>query len=203
MAPTLISTFSGFWLKSMALFSQTPVQIEQVLSLRIQAAVVDVGDQGHGLRKVDVHRLVQRQVLVERVGNLDRAVLDAGRAAGALVLVDVSGLLGQRDREVAGRPFHGGNLGVGHDFDVRVAVALDELGRLDAHRTVDGRIGLVQLRHLAADGGRLVDQIDLEPGGGHVERRLYAADAAADDHHVAHVVVARPLRALPEHFLYG
>ena len=74
------------------------------LVLQIEAAVVDVSDQRHGLRKIDVDRLVQRQILVERIRNLDRAVLDADGATGALVLVDVSGLLDQGDREVAGRP---------------------------------------------------------------------------------------------------
>jgi len=77
------------------------------------------------------------------------------------------------------------DLGVGEDLDVGVPVALDELGRLDAHRAVVRGERLVELRHLAADGRRLLDQEDLEAGGRHVERGLDAADPAAHDHDVA------------------
>ena len=171
------------------------------LVLQVQAGVVDVGDQRHGLREIDVHRLVQRQVLVERVGDLDRAVFDADGAAGALVLVDVARLLGQRHREVAGRSLHAGDLGVGHDLDVGVPVALDELGRLDAHRAVVGREGLVQLRHLPADGGGLLHQVDLEAGRRQVQRRLDAADAAADHHHVAAQVIIGAQETLAHRFV--
>ncbi len=61
--------------------------------LQPQAALVDIGDERHRLGKIDVNRLVQRQVLVERIRDLHRTVFDAGGAAGALVLDDVTRLL--------------------------------------------------------------------------------------------------------------
>ncbi len=93
------------------------------------------------------------------------------------------------DLEVARLAFDAGNLRVGHDLDIGLPVAFDEFRQLDAHRAVVGRKRLVELGHLAADGRRLLHQIDLEAGGGEIERRLNAADAAADDHHVPAIVV--------------
>ena len=58
---------------------------------------------------------------------------------------------------------------------------VDHLRGEDAGRAVQGREGLVQLGHLAADGGLLFDDVDLEARVGDVQRRLDAGDAAADD----------------------
>ena len=49
--------------------------------------------------------------------------------------------------------------------------------------------------------GRLLHQVDLEAGGGQVERGLDAADAAADDHHVAAQVVVRAQGTLAHRFV--
>ena len=131
------------------------------LVLQEQAAVVDVSDQRYRLCKVDVYGLVQRQVLIEGIGDLDRAALDAGGASRAFVGIDVARLFQQRDGEVSGLALDAVDIGVGHQLDVGRPVGFDELRRLDAHRAVVGREGLVELRHFAADGRRLLDQIDL------------------------------------------
>jgi hypothetical protein len=48
------------------------------------------------------------------------------------------------------------------------------------------------LRHVTADGRRLIDQIDLETRFGEIKRCLNAADAAADNHHVADIIFCEP-----------
>ena len=59
--------------------------------------------------------------------------------------------------------------------------AVDHLGRQNARRAVKRRERLVDLRHLAADGRLLLDDIDLKAGVRDIERGLNARDAAADD----------------------
>ena len=163
-----------------------------LLVLKVEAGGrIDIGDERHRLRKVDVDRLGQRQILVVGIGDLGRAVLDAGRAAGALVLDDVAGLPVQGDLEVARLPLDADDFGIAQDVYVGMPAAFDELGRLDAHRAVVGGKRLVELRHLAADGRRLVHEVDPEAGFGEIEGGLNAADAAADDQHVSDAVVAR------------
>jgi hypothetical protein len=99
-----------------------------LLVLEVEAAFVDVGDQGDSLGKVDVDRFVLGDVLVELVRILDRTVFDARGAARALVLVDIAGLLQEGDREVSCRALNVINLGVGEYFYVRVPADLDQLG---------------------------------------------------------------------------
>ena len=56
-----------------------------LLFFEIEAALVNVGDKGDCLSKVDVDRLVLRDLLVVDIGILDRAVFYASGAARALV----------------------------------------------------------------------------------------------------------------------
>ena len=57
----------------------------------------------------------------------------------------------------------------------------DHLRREDAGGAVEGREGLVEHRHVAADGAGALDEVDLLAGVGDLERGLDAGDAAADD----------------------
>ncbi len=150
---------------------------------------VHVGDQRHCLGEVDVNRLVLGQVLVKRIGDLDRAVVHADVAASALLLGDVAGLLGQRYPEIARLAIDTLHFRIGDDFNIGVPGAFDELRRLDAHGTVVGGEGLVQLGHLAAKGGRFVDQKDPESRIGEVERSLNTADPAADNKYITDISV--------------
>ena len=65
--------------------------------------------------------------------------------------------------------------------------ALHQLGGDNAHGTVVGREGLVQLRHDPADGRFVFHQMDVKAGVGQVQGRLDSGDAAAHYHHGAHV----------------
>jgi hypothetical protein len=89
---------------------------------------MDVGDQRDRLGKVDVHRLVGRQVLVVGIRNLHRAVLDANRTTRAVILDNVPGLFSQGDLEVSCFTFDLFNFGIGQYLDVRMPADLDQFG---------------------------------------------------------------------------
>jgi hypothetical protein len=99
--------------------------------------------------------------------------------------------LDQRDPEVPGFPFHPFDLGVCEDVDVGICGAFDKLGRKDAHGTVIGGKGLVQLGHLAADGRPLVHQIDLEAAFGGIQCGLDSAYAGSNHHDGSYAINAR------------
>jgi hypothetical protein len=66
---------------------------------------------------------------------------------------------------------------------------LDQLGRQNSHRTVIGWKGFVKLGHVAADAGRLLDQVNLKPRCGKIERCLNAADSSTYHQDVAKIAV--------------
>jgi hypothetical protein len=160
------------------------------LLLKVKAALIDVGDKGNGLRKIDVDGFVRGQVLVVRIRDLDRAVLDTGSATRALVFYDVAGLLVQDDLEVSCRPFDTVNFSIGQDFYVGMPADLDQFGREYSHGAVVRGIGLVELGHVAADGRRFLDQIHLETRMGEIQRGLDAADPSADNHDIPEIAVS-------------
>ena len=88
--------------------------------------------------------------------------------------------------EIADKAAHLFDLRVGVDVNFFVLRAVDHFGGQNARRAVKRRERLVDLRHLAADGRLLFDDIDLETRLCDIERRLNARNAAADD--------KRPLR---------
>jgi hypothetical protein len=80
-----------------------------------------------------VDGLVLRYFLIELIGVFNRAVLHAGRAAGAFVLQDVPRFLYKSYFEVSRFPFYFVNFRVGQNFNVRVPADLDQLGRENSH----------------------------------------------------------------------
>ena len=88
--------------------------------------------------------------------------------------------------EIADEAAHLFDLRVGVDVNFFVLRAVDHFRGQNARRAVKRRERLVDLRHLAADGRLLLDDIDLKTGLRDIECRLNARDAAADD--------KRPLR---------
>jgi len=73
------------------------------------------------------------------------------------------------------------------DLYVGMPADLDQFGREYSDGAVIGREGLVELGHVAADGRRLVDQVNLEPRSGKVQRSLNTADPSTDHHHIAEI----------------
>lgn len=100
-------------------------------------------------------------------------------AAGAEVFFDVARLLLDGDVEVADKSLDGCDLRVGIDLYVLVLSRVDHLRGQDARRAVEGREGLVELRHLTADSRLCLDDVDRESGVGDVERGLDTRDTAA------------------------
>jgi hypothetical protein len=74
-------------------------------------------------------------------------------AAGTLGNIDIAGMLHHRCGEITGIAFKGFHFGVGEQLNISVPPHFDQFGRDDAHGTVIGGKGLVELCHFAADGG--------------------------------------------------
>src|SRR5450759_3382681 len=147
------------------------------------ALLVDDGYARDRLHERNVCGAPGREVLVPLVGDLSgqRACLGAGVAAGALVLVDVAGVLVHLHLEgtrLAGQPLH---LRAGDDVHVGVVEAGDHLGRQYTDGAVVGGEHLVQQLHAAADGRLPLDHVDVHAFVDEVQRGLDAADASADD----------------------
>ena len=92
------------------------------------------------------------------------------------------GLAAHASGEVARITGNVHHFGVRQNFNVEIAPGLDEFRGDGAHRAVVGGEGLVQLRHVPADGGFGFDEIDFEALLGEVEAGLHPGDAAAHDH---------------------
>ncbi len=146
--------------------------------------LVDGERDGDGLGKGPADGLAGPQPRVPVVGDGDGAHLGALAAARAHALLDVARFAADRDTVVADEPAHLLDLAVGVERNVRVLGDLHHLGGPDAGGTIEGREGLVELQHVAADGGLLLDQVDLVAAVGDVERGLHAGDAATHHHHV-------------------
>jgi hypothetical protein len=70
---------------------------------------------------------------------------------------------------------------------------LDQFRCEYSHRTVIGGKGLVELSHVAPDGGRLLNQVDLKTGSGEVKRGLNATDPSTNNHNVSKITVSEVL----------
>jgi len=138
-------------------------------------------------------RFILRYVLIKFIRVFDRAVFHAGSATRAFILQNISGLFCKRYLEVPYFSLYTVNFSIGENFYVRMPADLDQLGCEYSHGAVIGREGLVELGHVAADRRRLLNQIDLEACIGKIEGGLNTADASADNHDIADVMVSKVL----------
>ncbi len=79
---------------------------------------------------------------------------------------------------------------------------LDQFGRKYSNGAVIGREGLVKLGHMAANGRRLVDQVNLKTRSAKIERGLNTADPSADNHDVSKMTLCKTLTKLLNLFFY-
>ncbi len=86
-------------------------------------------------------------------------------------------------REATGLTFEIFHLGVGDHVNIEMPADLHQLGGDDTHGTVVCRKCLVQLCHDAANGWRLVNQMDIVTRIGQVERGLHPGDSSSDHHY--------------------
>jgi hypothetical protein len=82
---------------------------------------------------------------------------------------------------------------MGEDLYVWMPADLDQFGRKDSDGTVVGGKSLVKLGHLAANGWRPIDQVNLKPRGGKVKRGLNPAHSSADHHHISNLTACGTL----------
>jgi hypothetical protein len=167
-----------------------------LLFFEIEAALVNVGDQGNGLGKVDVDRLVLRDLLVVDIGILDRAVFNAGVAARALVFQNVTGFFRKAYLEVPCVSADAVNFRVAQYFYIRMPADLDQFRCKYSNRAVVGREGFIELGHMAADAGSLLHEIDFETRTREIKRGLDAGDASAHNHDVAEIAFFATVRFL-------
>ena len=163
-----------------------------LVAARRDALARDDGLLRHRLREGDERRPPRHHVGVVLVRHGDVAGHLALAAAGAGGLVDELGLLldlgvvagGAVAVPVAAVAADRLHLGVGHHVDVGVMDGGAHLGGGDAAGAVERGEDLAEQDHLAADARLLLDDQDLVAHVAELERRLHAADAAADDERV-------------------
>jgi hypothetical protein len=144
---------------------------------------VDGVFEGDGLGEGHVGGAAVAHVFVEFTGDavFEAAGGGAVAAAGAFDGVDVAGFFGDFDGVVADASFDALNVAVGEEFDVFVVGDFCHFWGEDAGGAVEGGEGFVELCHVAADAGVLVDEVDFEAVVCEVEAGLDAGDAGADD----------------------
>ena len=116
------------------------------------------GGNGLGIGNVDTLNRAYPQIVV--ISNLNRAVISTVSTGGTLFLDDVPGLFAQPYGKRTGfsvNPFY---LGVGNNLYIAMSARLNEFGRQYSEGTVIGGKCFVELRHLTADGGRRLHQVD-------------------------------------------
>ena len=134
-----------------------------------------------GVHVVERRGWLERRRALRRVAH--RADGPAIAAAGALGGIHTARPLADLGHEMARFAFQRGDVGHRQHVDVVVPHALDQFRRDDAGGAVAGGERLVQAGHAAADRRALLHQIDAEPGGRKIQRRLNAGDAAPAHQH--------------------
>ena len=140
----------------------------------------------YGLREGNVNGLAFAQTQVEFIGYfrlLVDAPLDAFQAADAKVLIDVARVARDGDLKVPHVPLHLGHLGKRPKGDVGVLLHRRHLGRKDARGAIEGGEGLIEFRHVPADGGFALDQVNVLAGVGKRQGRMDSRNAAAHNQH--------------------
>jgi len=92
---------------------------------------------------------------------VNQAGAGAISATGALVLINVSGLLANSYLKMTLFTGDAFNLGTGNEIDIEMLADLDQFGRNDSHGTVIGGKRLVESCHGPADGGTSFNKVDI------------------------------------------
>lgn len=141
--------------------------------------LIDSRDGRDGLWKKNMNGFGHREILIKRIGNTNRTVKGTGSAAGAEVTIHISRLSGKSNSKITFFSFQCLDLGIGQYVDVGMSTDIRHLGTKYSDGAVHRGKRLVQLGHLAPNGRRLFDQVDLETQGGQIQRGLNAADPSS------------------------
>ncbi len=96
--------------------------------LKKKTAFINIGDQGYGLRKVDVNGFVFRYFLIELIRVFHRAIFYACTATGTFVLDNVSGFPCQGYLKITFFPFYRVNFSKRENLYVWMPADLDQFG---------------------------------------------------------------------------
>jgi len=132
---------------------------------------------------------ILRYVLIKLIRVLDWAVFYTGSATRAFALDNISGLFNQGCLEVSCFPFYTVNFSIGQDLYIGMPADLDQFGREYSHGAVIGGKGLVKLGHMAANGWRFVNQVNLKTRSAKIEGGLNTADPSAHNHNISKISV--------------
>ncbi len=92
----------------------------------VNAAFIDIGDQGNGLGEINMGGFILANALIERVRVFDRTVFDTGGATRTLFLYDVTGFLDKGDLKVSSAAFDTVNFSICQDLYVWMPADLDQ-----------------------------------------------------------------------------
>src|SRR4030042_460640 len=145
------------------------------LLFKVKTAFIDISDQGNGLSEIDMDGLILRYFLIKLIRVFDRAVFYTGRTTRAFVLYNISGFFNHGYLEISCLSFDTVNFGISQDLYIGMPADLDQFGCEYSDGAVIGGKGLVKLRHMAANGRGLGDQVNLKTSSGKIERGLNTA----------------------------
>jgi hypothetical protein len=165
------------------------------LLFEVKTAFIDIRDKGNGLSEIDVDGFILRYLLIKLIRVFYRTIFYTGRTTRAFVFQNISGLFSQGYLEVSCFALYSVNFSVRQDLYVWMPADLDQFGCEYSDGAVIGRKGLVKLGHVAANGRRLVDQVNLKTRTGKIERGLNTADPSTDNHDVSKVTISLTHRA--------
>ena len=135
----------------------------------------------HSLCKGNIDGMAVVHTQIEFVGYLFLgALFGAQSASGADILLDIPCLSFDRHIKIAHKALHIGHFGIGENPDFLILCHIHHFRCQNAGSAVQGREGLVQLGHFAADRGLGFHNIHREAGIGNIQRRLNAGNTSAN-----------------------
>ena len=126
-------------------------------------------------------------VLIKFIRVCNRAIFDAGSTTRTHIFLYIPGLSGQAYFKITSFTLYTINFSVTQDLYIRVPSNLDELRSEYSYRAIISGKSLIKLRHMAADGRCLINQVNLKTRSGEVERGLNTTDSSTDYHYVAEI----------------
>ena len=172
------------------------------LLFKVNTAFIYIRDKGNCLSEEYMDGFIRRYFLIKGIRVFDRAVLYTGSATRAFVLYNISGLFNQGCLEVPCFPFYTVNFSIGQDLYIGMPADLDQFGREYSHGTVIRGKGLVKLGHMAANGRRFVNEVNLKTRSAKIKGGLNAADSSTDNQNISKITVRETFTKLFNLFFF-
>jgi hypothetical protein len=157
---------------------------------KVKTAFINVSDKWNCLSEIYMDGFIVRYFLIILIRVFGRAILYTSSTTGAFVLQDISGLFNQRYLEVSFFPCYTVNFSIRQDLYIGMPADLDQLGCKYSHGAVIGGKGLVKLGHMAANGRRFVNQVNLKTRNAKIKCGLNTADPSTNNHNISKITVS-------------